>query len=62
MEVYEYSATVHDSESIVEEGTVIARDKLDAFDKMKRQNYTNIALRRLSGWQAFISRWTPDIQ
>jgi type II secretory pathway component PulF len=61
MAVFEYSAKSADSLEDKAQGTIIARDKLDAFDKLMRLHYTNIKLKPLRGIQAFFKQWSADV-
>lgn len=61
MAVYQFSAKSTDSLEDRAEGTIVARDKLDAFDKLMRLHYTNIRLRPLKGLQAFFKQWSADV-
>lgn len=61
MAVFEFSAKSADSLEDKAQGTIIARDKLDAFDKLMRLHYTNIRLKPLRGIQAFFKQWSADV-
>lgn len=61
MAVFEFSAKSADSLEDKAQGTIIARDKLDAFDKLMRLHYTNIKLKPLRGLQAFFKQWSADV-
>ena len=61
MAVYEYSARTADSLEDRAEGTIIAQDKLEAFDKLMRLHYTHIKLRPLKGLHAFFRKWSADV-
>ncbi len=63
MFVYRYVAVSGQNEAHVEQqGIVVARDKLDAFDKLKSRHLTNINLKRVEGWAALIGKLTADIR
>ncbi len=62
MVVFEYSATSTQGEHRTEHGTVLARDKLDAFDKLKRRDLTNIRLKRVEGFSALIAKFTATVR
>jgi type II secretory pathway component PulF len=62
MEVYEYSAVRLDNNEHFLHGTVCARDKIDAFDKVRRQGLTEIRLRKLTGLAAMWRMRTADIR
>ena len=61
MAVFEYSAISADSLEDKAQGTILARDKLDAFDKLMRLHYTNIKLKPVRGIQAFFKQWSADV-
>ncbi len=61
MAVFEYSAVSADSLEDREQGTIVAPDRLAAFDKLKRMEYADIKLRALRGFEAFIRQWTADV-
>jgi len=61
MAVFEFSAKSADSLEDKAQGTIIARDKLDAFDKLMRLHYTNIKLKPIRGIQAFLKQWSADV-
>ena len=61
MAVFEFSAKSADSLEDKAQGTIIARDKLDACDKLMRLHYTNIKLKPVRGIQAFFKQWSADV-
>jgi hypothetical protein len=61
MAVFEFSVVSTDSIEDREEGTIVANDKLAAFDKLKRLEYTDIRLRSLHGFEAFRRQWSADV-
>lgn len=62
MVVFQYSGTSSDSNHRTEHGTVLAKDKLDAFDKLKRRSLTNIRLKRVEGFSALIAKFTATVR
>lgn len=62
MVVYEYSAVSTENPKQVEQGTVLARDKVDAFDKLKRRHLTDIRLKRMEGFSALIGKFTASVR
>lgn len=62
MAVFRYTAVLRDREGHVEQGTVIARDKIEAFDKLTRLRYTKIQLKKVEGLQALLQRLTADVK
>jgi len=61
MAVFEFSAVSADSLEDRAEGTIVAEDRLAAFDKLKRLEYNDIRLRALRGFEAFVRQWTADV-
>ncbi|MCF6285746.1 MAG: hypothetical protein L3K26_11200 [Candidatus Hydrogenedentes bacterium] len=45
-----------------EKGTVVARDQADARDKLRRERFTNIKLKQLTGVSALVKQFTADIR
>ena len=62
MVVYEYSAVSSENKAHVEQGTVLARDKVDAFDKLKRRHLSDIRLKRMEGFSALIGKFTASVR
>ena len=62
MAVFEYSAVAENRKEHVETGRIVARDKIDAFDKLKRRGLRLTGLKRVEGLAAIISRLTADIR
>lgn len=62
MAVFEFSAASQQHEEGAETGTVVARDKLEAFDKLKRRRLTDIRLRQLNGVNALFKQFTADVR
>ena len=62
MPVYEYKASAKDREEHTESGKVVARDEADARAKLKPLQFERIKLKRLSGLDAFFSKFTADIK
>lgn len=56
MAVYRYSADSMIKEGSHESGTVVAQDKLDAYDKLRRQGLTNVHLTKLAGLAALLAQ------
>lgn len=54
MAVYRYSADSMKKEGSHESGTIVAQDKLDAYDKLRRNGLTNVHLTKLSGFAALL--------
>ncbi|MCC6144068.1 MAG: hypothetical protein IT368_09700 [Candidatus Hydrogenedentes bacterium] len=62
MAVFEYTAIVHERDAHSEQGTIVARDKLDAYDKLRRRQFTDIKLRKVEGVQAWLRSFTADVR
>jgi type II secretory pathway component PulF len=62
MPVFEYTAHATGNEESLESGVVVAHDRLEAYDKVRRQQLNPIALKKLEGIQAFFGRRTADIR
>lgn len=62
MIAYRYMAVAGTEDEKVRHGVVLARDKLDAFDKLKRHQLSNINLKRMEGFAALWSRFTADVR
>lgn len=62
MAVYRYTAVSAAKNGRVQRGTVLAKDKLDAFDKLKHRQLTNINLHRLEGFAAVFAHLRADIR
>ena len=60
--VYRYTASVKNREEHIESGTVVARDKAEAREKLKAYNYDRISFKRLRGWSALVSKLTADVR
>ena len=61
MAVFAYSAVQEDKEQNNEHGTIEARDKIEAFDKLTRRQLTHIKLKRLKGWTAIKAKFTATL-
>lgn len=62
MPVFEYTAHAANNDESLESGVVVARDRLDAYDKVRRQALNPISLKKLEGIHAFLGRRTADIR
>lgn len=62
MPVYEYIAVGNNDEHHVETGRIVARDKLEAFDKLKHHNLRLMKLKKIEGISAIFRRITADIK
>lgn len=62
MAVYRYTAVSATKNGHLKRGTVLAKDKLDAFDKLKHRQLTNINLHRVEGFAAVFGHIRADIR
>ncbi len=62
MPVFEYTAAAQNKEGHVETGRIVARDKIDAFDKLKRHGLQLIRLKKIEGISSIFKRMTADIK
>jgi hypothetical protein len=60
--VFEYTAVASNDEAHVETGRIVARDKIDAFDKLKRHDLRLLRLKKVAGLSAFFGKMTADIK
>lgn len=56
MAVFKYSGDRTKGERSHESGTIVAQDKLDAYDKLRSAGLTNVHLKKVEGMAAFIER------
>ncbi len=54
MAVFKYSGESTKGERTHENGTIVAQDKLDAYDKLRSSGLTNVHLKKVQGLAAFI--------
>lgn len=64
MAVFKFSAFTQgkEDEDHCERGTVVARDQLEAKEKLRRERYTNIRLKQIKGVSAIFRQFTADIR
>ncbi|HDP35562.1 MAG TPA: hypothetical protein ENN29_10685 [Candidatus Hydrogenedentes bacterium] len=62
MPVFEYTASSPNKEGHVETGRIVARDKIDAFDKLKRHGLQLMKLKKIEGISAIFKRMSADIK
>jgi type II secretory pathway component PulF len=62
MAIFQFLATTDNKEHHMETGSVIARDKIDAYDKLRKNNLTLVKLKKLNGFDAFLKSFHPDIR
>ncbi len=56
MAVFKYSGDSTVKEGSHENGTIVAQDKLDAYDKLRQSGLTNLHLKKVSGLTAFLEQ------
>lgn len=62
MSVFRYRVELRRGEEVTEEGTVLARDESEAKEKLRFLKYRTIHLRKLSGIDAFVCQFRPDVR
>ena len=64
MAVFKFSALAigKENEDHYEKGTVVARDQMDALDKLRRARYTQIRLKQIKGMTALFGQFTADVR
>ncbi len=62
MAIFEYTAVANNDEGHVEVGKIVARDKIDAFDKLKRHEMKLLKLKKIEGLSAFFGKMNADIR
>ena len=62
MAVFSYSVTIKEREDHIEEGTVVASDESDARQKLRRYDFRDVRLRKLSGLSAFVKQFSADVK
>lgn len=60
--VFEYTATSENQEGHSETGLVVARDKIDAFDKLRRHQLRLVHLHKVEGWFSFLKGLSANIK
>lgn len=62
MAVFKFTAESETGEGVHETGYIVASDKLDAYDKLRRQGYDKVRLKREQGLAAFVRGLTADVR
>lgn len=64
MALFKFSALAmgKEHEDHYEKGTVVARDQMEALDKLRRNRYTQIRLKQIRGVNALFGQFTADIR
>ena len=61
MSIYKYKASLG-REDFMEEGTVIAQDETEAKSKLRSIDARQVSLKKLTGLNAFLKRFTADVK
>ncbi len=61
MSVFKYKVT-HGPEDFMEEGTVIAKDEYDAKEKLRSMDFKEVHLKKLTGLNAFVRKFSADVK
>ncbi|HOJ32660.1 MAG TPA: hypothetical protein PKY35_03950 [Candidatus Hydrogenedentes bacterium] len=62
MAVFQYKAAIPDREDYFEIGTVVARDELEAREKLKKLQFKSIRLKRITGFKSFLLWFSADVR
>lgn len=62
MAVFEYTATQEENEATIEKGLIVARDKIEAFDKLRKHQLRLVHLNKLEGLTAFFRGFSANIR
>lgn len=64
MAVFKFSALAlgKENEDHYEKGTVVARDQLEALEKLRQQRLTKIRLKQMKGINALFGQFTADVR
>jgi len=62
MAVFQYSGTDRNREDQVESGTVLARDEVEAKEKLQPFHLDGLRLRRLGGLRGMLQSLSPDVK
>jgi type II secretory pathway component PulF len=60
--VFKYMAIVNEGEEYDEMGIVVARDERTAREKLRERGFTEVHLKKLQGFQAFLKGLTADVR
>ena len=61
MSVFKYSVTFG-KEDFQEEGTVVAKDEIEARDKLRILEFKSVSLKKLSGLNAVVKKFSADFK
>ena len=62
MSVYRYTASARGHEGHEDSGTVVAKNSVEAREKLTEFEYDKVRLRRITGLSAFLIRFTADVK
>lgn len=62
MHVFDYVAKTIGSEDQIQTGTLVARDKLDAYDKLRRHGLELVRIKRIEGISAVFRKMAANIR
>lgn len=62
MAVFRFSAESETQEGVHETGYIVANDKLEAYDKLRKHGYEKVRLKREVGFTAFVRGLTADLR
>ena len=64
MALYKFSALAigKEKEDHYEKGTVVARDQIEALEKLRRARYTQIRLKQMKGMTAIFGQFIADVR
>ena len=61
MAVFEYVALARDREGHEEHGRIVARDKIEVYDKLRRRGLRLLKLRKVEGMAGFLARLSAKV-
>ena len=59
--VYKYKVSLG-PEDFMEEGTIVAEDEYEAKKKLKSMDARQVSLKKLTGLNAFVKKFTADVR
>ncbi len=62
MPLFEYTAIADNNEGHTETGRIVAKDKLEAFDKLRRRELRLVRLKKIEGISAIFKKLSADIK
>lgn len=61
MSVYKYKVAFG-REDFMEEGTIVAEDEIEAKKKLRSMDARQVSLKKLTGLNAFVKKFTADVK